>query len=162
MRLKFQHTLADIMELNRSARDQRIGGWIVVLMGIAMMLVGISVAIFPSDKAAPMEFFPWAIIFVVLGLSTTRIAGFGAWFLKVRRAPPYEIEINQDGLAFLNGGQPVVVAWTNFSRWFETKNLLVLLAPEDAVAIPKRGTNCTEIEELANLVRSKLGTASRW
>jgi len=35
MRLAFQHSLGDIMELNRSCREQRIKAWLVMLFGAA-------------------------------------------------------------------------------------------------------------------------------
>jgi hypothetical protein len=39
MRLAFQHTLRDILEVNCAAWEQRINGWLVILIGAGIILI---------------------------------------------------------------------------------------------------------------------------
>jgi hypothetical protein len=161
VRLKFKHTLADIIELNGSVRAARLVGWFPAGMGIALVLVGIGVIVFRNSEPDPTVVFLFGLIFIAMGLLATRIAGLGAWILIARKSPTYDIEFGDTGVTFLDKEQ-VFVPWESFTRWIETKNLLLLVTPLDILAIPKRGTSSLELVDLLSLLRNKLGVPSRW
>jgi hypothetical protein len=160
MRLTFQHTLGDILELNRSGREQRLMAWLVTLLGVGSLFVGIWVAIFQDNRPEPTPVFIAAGVFILLGCFATRLAGLGAWFLKAERTP-FEIDVGPEGVVFLERGERAVVGWESFSRWYETETLLVLVAHGDAVAIPKRSSSEAGWRELLALVRTNLGSPAR-
>jgi len=161
MRLTFQHTLGDILELNRAAREQRPGAWLVTLLGVGILFVGIWVAIFQDNRPEPTPMFIAAGGFILLGWFATRLAGLGAWFLKAQRIP-YELEVGPEGVVFLEPEERVVVGWEQFLRWYETKSLLVLVAHGDGLAIPRRSSTEAGWRQLLALVRTNLGPPARW
>jgi hypothetical protein len=121
MRLKFQHTLADIMETNCSAFEQRIKGWLVLAMAFSLIIIGFVVSLYDGDQTMLFVGLP----FLALGLLGTRIAGIGAWFLKARRSSSYDIEVSETGITFFEVSPPTNAAWEIFLRWVETKNLIL-------------------------------------
>jgi hypothetical protein len=161
MRLTFQHTLGDIIELNCSLRTQRIRAWLVILMGMASLGMGLWVFLCRDSQPNPIPVFVAGTAFILLGAIAPRLAGLGAWFLKAQRAP-YELEFSSAGVVFVRGSEEVSASWNRFSRWYETKKLLALVAPSEVLAVPRRSCGEAEWQELLSLVRSKLGDPARW
>jgi hypothetical protein len=153
--------MSDILEFNRSMREQRIKGYVVILLGVGLLAVGIEIVAFQQGQPEPAPVFIFGGAFILLGVFVTRLAGIGAWFLKSQRTL-FEIEIRPDGVAFLEGSQTDLIGWENFSRWYETRNLLVLMTRGDGLAIPKRSCGEAEWHALQALVREKLGAPARW
>lgn len=161
LQLKFQHTLEDILELNRTAREQRLKAWFISAFGVVLLLWGGWFAAFgdPERSAAPI--FVSGGFFLLIGLFATRLAGYGAWRLKASRAP-YELELTSSGVKFLESDGPQNVPWEDFPRWYLTPNLLVLVGRADALAIPKRSCPESAWCEVLDLVRNYVGEASLW
>src|SRR5262249_20698701 len=101
-----------------------------------------------------------AVIFA-LALGATRLAGFGAWYLKTGKAP-IELEIDASGVTFIDRDERIVVGWHLFRRWFTTPNLLALVAKPDTVAIPRRCCDKADWARLQEIVHNALGSPARW
>jgi hypothetical protein len=161
MRLTFQHTLGDILELNRSVREQRLKAWLVIVLGMGFLLAAAWLAALRNNQPDATVVFIVAAVIILIGAFGTRVAGLGAWFLKARRSP-YELEFCPDGVAFLEDRVRVLVGWEHFYRWYHTKRLLVLVTAGDALAIPKRSCGDAEWAELLAIIERYLGSPSRW
>jgi YcxB-like protein len=160
MRFHFQHQLTDILELNRTAREQRFKALLVILFVIALGLVGVWLAIFQGNQPDSIAAFEFAGIFLVHGLAAPWIAGLGAWFFKTTREP-FEVEIKLDGVIISSGSNCTELNWKNFRRWYETKNLMVLVGIGDAFAIPKRSCGAADWQNLQEVVRCGLGDPAK-
>ncbi len=136
MRVTVKHTLADILELNCSVREQRIRGWLVMALAASAWLYGIWLLINPGNRPEPTPLFFAAGMLTLVGLFATRLAGLGAWLLKTQRSP-YELEFDEAGITLMMGHEELSLPWSRFSRWLLTRNLLVLVSPAEAVAVPK-------------------------
>jgi heme A synthase len=161
MRLTFQHTLADILELNRTLREQRLKAWLISLLGVGHMLLGMWMIVFGGREADGALVFVAGGIFLGLGAICTRLAGLGTWVLKARRTP-IELEVDASGFTFIEAEGLYVAPWEVFRRWYVSKNLLVLVGRGDNLAIPKRSCPEAEWEELLGLVQSGIGDPARW
>ena len=106
---------------------------------------------------SPVSVFGAAAFIFIIALGATRLAGFGAWLLKTQKVP-FELEIDGRGVAFIDQGEPALVGWEHFRRWFMTPNLLVLVALQDTLAIPRRCCSEPEWEQLQQIVRNAIGT----
>lgn len=159
MRLRFQHTLADILELNRAAKEQRIKSLLVLLFAAALALVAASWALFDQNQPNAIAALEFAGVFLVLGLAAPWIAGMGAWLFKASRAP-YEVEIKPEGVVLIVGTKLIECTWKDFRRWFRTENLLVLVGKGEALAIPKRCCDIVEWKSLGEVVRAGLGDSA--
>jgi hypothetical protein len=161
MRLTFRHTLSDILELNRSACEQWIKAWLVMFVGIAILFVGVWLGLRDKDLELFLSVVGVAAVFVLLGALGPHLAGLGAWLFKAQRVP-YELQIGPEGVAFQEVGEQTLVKWESFSRWYTTKNLLVLVNAVDAVAIPRRSCGDAAWTELLVIVGKGLGDPARW
>jgi hypothetical protein len=161
MRLTFHHNLGDILELNRSIREQRLKAWLVTVLGLVALVVAAWLAAFRKNQPDATPVFVSAAVLLLLGAFTTRLAGLGAWLLKARRTP-YALEVTPEGLAFVDEHDEALLQWPRFSRWYQTPNLLVLVAAGDALAVPKRSCSEAEWTELLALVQRCVGSPSRW
>jgi hypothetical protein len=161
MRLTFQHTLSDILELNRAAREQRIKAWLCILLGAGHFFLGVLMAVFGDSRPDPTPVFLVACMLLLIGVCATWLAGLGGWIFWARRTP-YELEVGPEGIVFLEREGPLVLGWESFSRWYETATLLVLVAHGDGLAIPRRCSSPAEWGKVLALVRTKLGDPARW
>jgi hypothetical protein len=165
MRLTIHHTLRDILELNRTVREQRLKAWLISLLGVAHLLLGAWLVAFRGNQPNASLAFAAGGAFLGLGALVTTLAGFGAWVFRRERAP-LVLEFGPSGVAFVEADGPHWVRWELFSRWYETRNLIVLIAGRvaggDSLAVPKR--NCPEAEwdTLRGWIQSGIGSPSRW
>src|SRR5262245_33358561 len=161
MRVIVQHTRGEIMELNRTAFKQRLAGWGIMSTGVFAFLTAGWLIVFRENKPDSTILFVVGAVLFFLGSMTTRVAGLGAWYLQTRRSP-LELDIISPGIS--DGDH--LFGWENFSRWYQTENLLVLVcagyAKGDSLAIPKRCCSETEWRQLLDTVRSALGEPAKW
>jgi hypothetical protein len=161
MRLTFQHTLTDLLEVNCTAREERLKGWLIALVGAAHVLLGVWVVFFWGNQPDATPVFLAGGAFLGLGAVATRLAGFGTWLLKSRRVP-FELEVGPSGIAFVEADGLRRVGWELFSRWYETPNLIVLVSGGDSLAIPRRSCGEAEWVALLGWVCGGIGQPARW
>jgi hypothetical protein len=121
--------------------------------------------LFGEDWEMAMMILLVAGVLLVLGAFGTTLAGLAAWFLKAGR-DPFELEVSSLGIAFVENDGLHWLEWKRFSRWFETNNLLVLVAcaplKNETLAIPKRSCAATDWPTVIDFVRSGMGEPARW
>jgi hypothetical protein len=150
-----------MIELNRTAIKQRLAGWGIMSTGVFAFLTAAWLIVFRDNKPDSTALIVLGALLFFVGSMATRLAGLGAWFLQARR-PPLELDIITPGIS--DGDH--LFGWENFSRWYQTENLLVLVcggrAKGDSLAIPKRCCSETEWHQLLDIVRNALGEPAKW
>src|SRR5688572_18308100 len=137
VRLTVQHRFPDVLELNRTAREQRVKAWLIMLVAAALAALGLWVLWFEENRPTATPVLVSAGVFLLLGIGAPWLAALGAWLLKARRKA-FEMVIDPGGVTLVLGPDRVMFVWGVFRRWFETPNLLVLVGRGDSLAIPKR------------------------
>lgn len=162
MRLIIQPTLWDVLEVNKTLREQRIKGWLAVALGLGILLFSaweVNVARNPRDFRVA---YASGAAFVVLGLLTTRIAGLGGWLLKTSRES-FLLEVTDEDVAIIRLDGRYALPWGGFRRWCVTQNLLILIGLGDClVVIPKRDCTVDVWRHLHEMVERRIGPPSRW
>ena len=154
VQIHVQPRFHEVMELNRWAWQQRIKGYIIVGFGLVMVVGCVLHSYLDENSPEPTPGVLAGGLFVLIGLSATRVAGAGTWLFK-RAWRPYLVEVSPEGVAVTPEGQGrVFVGWELLKPYYETPNLLVLPIPAtaDAVAIPKRYCSEEELTELRELL----------
>ena len=69
---------------------------------------------------------------------------------------------DSDGVNWQWDGGASAVEWKTFTRWMETKNLILLcFSPIQCGIVPKRALNVEQVSELRTLLIQKIGTGLR-
>ena len=69
---------------------------------------------------------------------------------------------DSDGVNWQWNGGASAVQWKTFTRWMETKNLILLcFSPIQCGIVPKRALNAEQVSELRALLIQKIGTGLR-
>jgi YcxB-like protein len=157
--LRLQHSLHDIIELNRTVREQRLRAWIIGILAVGLGAAGLWMA-YRGDGPSPAPVFVAAALSAALAVGAPWLAGLGAWLLKTPKTP-LEVYIDFNGVLFIEQDQRAIVRWGEFRRWFTTPNLLVLVGKQDALAIPRHCCNAAQWEVLERLVHQALGSSGR-
>lgn len=166
LQLTFQNTLADVIECNRILREQRVKAYLILGFGGVVILLGLFQIFLKEDQKGNMVLLS-GLIFLVLGLLTTRLAGFGAWILKTRNRF-FSFKLDKGGVIQEEMDGQFHFEWKLFSRWNQTKNLILvvtasnLFTPPDVVIIPKRCCCDEELKILQALLEDALGKSSGW
>lgn len=162
MRLIIQPTFRDVLEVNKTLREQRIKGWLPLALGLAILLFSaweVNVAQNPRDFRV---LYGAGALFVILGLLATRVAGLGGWLLKSSREP-FLLEVTNEDVAFIRLEARYALAWDRFRRWCLTQNLLILIGFGDClVVIPRRDCTVDGWRHLHEVVERRMGPPSRW
>jgi hypothetical protein len=147
MKFRYRLTLAELLDLNRSSLQQRVGGYVVVAMGVAQIGLAAYMA-WPerSDRA----FLPFAIgcCFLVLGLATPTIAGLGSWVLG--RNLEISLDVNERDVCYSDSNGQRVLPWNSLAKWSSTRSLWVLEFEEVWFTLPKR---CCEPDQWQTILR---------
>jgi hypothetical protein len=159
MRLSFRLKLADFLEVNRTAWEQRMKALVVILLAIFMGLIGGWLVLFRGNQPDATVVFGAAGLFLVLGLCAPWIAGLGGWVKGPRST--VDVEITLDGVVIQARAKRIELGWNSFQRWYETTNLIVLVGCGDAIGIPRRSCEHSEWGTLRELLRTALGQPAR-
>jgi hypothetical protein len=158
VRIHIQPRFQEVIELNRWAWEQRLKGYIIIALGIALVITGVGVSFVQENGPDPFPVILFGGIFILMGMAATTLAGVGAWVHK-RGWRPYLVEVSSEGVAVTTeGSERVEAGWEAFKPFYETPNLLVLPIRNvnDSVAIPKRCCSHEQLSEVRNLLARNL------
>jgi hypothetical protein len=138
MRLRYRLNLAELLELNRSSRYQRMKGAIVIAAGTMQLLLAVWMAYYPTEGRDAIIVAIFGTVFVLLGISAPMLAGLGKWALG--GAPEIYMDVSDGGIRFADKEGEFLIPWGRFKRVYKTRRLLVLEYhwAADVLAIPRR------------------------
>lgn len=149
LRVTVTATLADVLELNRTSREQRLKGWLAAGFGILQLVLAACFLLAGDRWELARGLVIPGVLFLLIGLAAPTLAGLGTWFFRHPRRP-FTLEFVPSGVFVEDQGNRDHLEWGVVERWYQTTNLIVLVIPGDAIAVPKR---CCSAEDLMVLVR---------
>jgi hypothetical protein len=153
----FRNSFADVMELNWIAPEQRLKARILLSFALIFLTVGLILYfVAGSEKGLGIMFS--SILFAILAVIATTVAGFGAW----RRTPRglQTLRFNENGVIACLDDKEATFEWGICGYFYKTPHLLVLrvAGPGGVFAIPKRVCLPELLSTLRGLLKSRLST----
>jgi hypothetical protein len=154
--VQYQCNFADYREALQFVLKRTVGYYVLIVLGIVSVLVG-------SFVAYKIHFGPGLLmqlvgVFWLLWPAVVQ----PLWVRRdYRKHPnfsvPQVVNINEEGIQTVSDIAEGSAKWSAFTRFRETKNLFMIhMGSRIFRAIPKRALSASQIEELRQLLRSKL------